>query len=456
MSTKTIVANAYVQQQEPISKLFLRFSIPTAIGMLVNSLYVVADGIFISRGIGSVGLAAVNIGYPIINLTAALSLMFGAGGATLISLYSTDQSFKNRTFTYTILLNLLIYILVAGAVILFPNFIMRSFGATDELLPMVKEYMFPCVLASFFLMLSLSLNAIVRNDNAPRKAMNSLFIGAITNIVLDYIFIFPLRMGIEGGAYATAIGQILSALYLCTHFIHSSFRFDFSFRSIQWRLMGRICSLGFSSFVLEFAVMVITVLLNLALVRMEGQTGLAAYGIISYAFVILRMFFTGLAQGVQPLVSLNYGQKQYGVVLELFRYAHKFCFFATVLALILTYFFAQDVVEVFTEEQSLIPYSAKGLFLYTIAIVFVGANFMNISYLQAMDKAALANSIALCRGIVFMIFGLMVLPTYFGVNGIWLTLPFADVMTFITTCILFKLFKVNKLESKRAVADSIG
>ena len=184
-------------ETQSISTLFYKFAIPASIGMLVNSLYVVADGVFISRGIGSIGIAAVNIGYPIINLTAALSLMFGAGGATLISLHSNNEDFKNKSFTYTIILNLFFYILIASLVFIFPNQIMKFLGATDLLLPMVKDYMYPCIVATFFLMLSISLNAVVRNDNAPKKAMNSLFIGAITNIVLDYVFILSFISSIK-------------------------------------------------------------------------------------------------------------------------------------------------------------------------------------------------------------------------------------------------------------------
>lgn len=427
-----------------ISKLFYQFAIPSALGMLVNSLYVVADGVFISRGIGSIGIAAVNIGYPIINLTSALSLMFGAGGATLISLKSNDQKYKNICFTYTILLNLIFYIFIAGTVFLFPEFIMKSMGATDTLLPMVKKYIYPCVLASFFLMLSVSLNSIVRNDNAPKKAMFSLIIGAITNIVLDYIFIFKLHMGIEGGAYATAIGQIFSALYLCMHFPNSDFRLVYNLKKINWKLIFQICSIGFSSFILEFAVMVITVLLNISLTTYEGQIGVAAYGIISYAFVIYRMFFTGLAQGIQPLISFNYGRENFKAVLKIYYYSQKYCFFLTTFALIIIKFFALDIVKIFTTEQNLFNYTANGLFLYSSAIIFVGANFMNISYLQSMNKAFLANIIAIFRGIVFMILGLLFLPKYFGVNGIWLTLPFADFMSFLMSCIIFKIFKINE------------
>ncbi|MGL4904174.1 MAG: MATE family efflux transporter, partial [Cetobacterium sp.] len=299
-------------------------------------------------------------------------------------------------------------------------------------------------ISTFFLMLSISLNAIVRNDNAPKKAMNSLFIGAVTNIVLDYIFIFILNMGIEGGAYATAIGQILSALYLCMHFPQSTFRLTFNPKKIEWKLMNRICSIGFSSFILEFAVMVITIVFNITLSKSEGQIGIAAYAIIGYSFVAYRMLFAGLAQGIQPIVSFNYGKHNYRKVLEILRYSHKFCLLATILAFILAKVFAGDIVKIFTNESELFEYTKNGLVLYCSAIVFVGANFMNISYLQAMNKSLLANFISICRGIVFMGFGIMTLPKILGVNGIWLALPLADVLTFILTITIFKVLNINR------------
>ena len=431
-------------ENDSVKKLFYKFAIPASLGMLVNALYIVADGVFISRGIGSAGIAAVNIGYPIINLTAALSLMFGAGSATLISLNVRNQPYKNTVFTYTIILNLLFYLFICAIVFIFPDKIMEYLGATDDLLEMVKKYMYPCLVATFFLMIAISLNAIVRNDNAPRRAMNSLFIGAIANIVLDYIFIFIFKMGIEGGAYATVIGQVLSAIYLIMHFPNSKFRLAFNVKKIRWKLMGKICSLGFSFFILEFAVMVITVTLNKTLSSTEGEIGIAAYGIISYSFVLYRLLFTGLAQGIQPLVSYNFGRQNYKRVLEIFKYSHKFSFIATAIALIIVKVFGVDIVKMFTSETRLYDYTAKGLFLYTSAIIFVGANFMNISYLQAMNKALLANIIAILRGIVFMGIGIAILPKLFGLTGIWLTLPFADVMTFLMTLVIFKVFRINK------------
>lgn len=430
-------------EKDSVKKLFYRFAIPAALGMTVNSLYVVADGVFIARGIGSQGIAAVNIGYPLINLMAALSLMFGTGGATLISIKSEDIQYRNKCFSYIIFLNVIFYTFIASIVFMFTNPLMKVMGADENLLPMVKGYMYPCILATLFLMLSISLNAIVRNDNAPKKAMYSLVIGAITNIVLDYVFIFKMNMGIEGGAYATAIGQVLSAGYLCTHFIGSTFKFKINLKEIEWNIVNKILSVGFSSFVLEFAVMVITILLNIVLMERVGIIGASAFGIISYSFVILRMFFTGLSQGIQPIVSYNYGKNNMGRVKEIFRFAHKFSFLAGVASLILVKVLAVPIVRLFTEEAELIPLTAKGLLLYSSAIVFVGANFMNISYLQSMGRAKVSNTIALLRGVVFIVISLMILPNLLGINGIWLALPFSDLLTFITTLLVFK-FVLNK------------
>ncbi|MGL4970016.1 MAG: MATE family efflux transporter, partial [Cetobacterium sp.] len=152
-----------------------------------------------------------------------------------------------------------------------------------------------------------------------------------------------------------------------------------------------------------------------------------------------------------PLVSFNYGRRNYRRVLKIFRYSHRFCFMATLIALFFAKFLALDIVKIFTTESDLFEYTANGLFLYSSAIVFVGANFMNISYLQAMDKALLANIISVCRGVVFMGLGIMILPKFLGVNGIWLTLPFADVLTFILTLIIFKVFGINKTLKKSGI-----
>lgn len=417
----------------PIYKLFLSFAVPSTLSMLVVSLYNIADGVFITRGVGSDGIAAVNIGYPIINFTVALSLMFGIGGATLIAFKKDDIEYQNKCFSHIILLNIVVYIIVAAAIFLFTNPLMKAMGANEQLMPLIKGYMYPCTISTFFLMLSMSLNAVVRNDNAPRRAMVSMFIGAALNIVLDYIFIFKFHFGIVGGAVATAISQIISAIYLCKHFIGSTFRFHISWKTLDFRLLKRLLAIGFPSFILEFAVAVITVLLNIAFMKAVGVFGTAAYSIISYSFMFFRMLFTGLSQGIQPIVSYNYGIKQLKRVRETFIFAHKTCFITSVVSLIFVCFCSKYVAMVFTQDPPLIEECKKGFILYSIAMSFLGFNFVNIAYLQAVDNPLLSNIICMARSFLFVFIALMTLPKFLGVNGIWLALPFADFITAILT-----------------------
>jgi Na+-driven multidrug efflux pump len=324
---------------------------------------------------------------------------------------------------------------------------MMAMGANEKLLPMIKGYMYPCTVSTFFLMMSMSLNAVVRNDNAPRRAMVSTLLGAGLNIVLDYLFIFKFNLGIEGGAYATAISQIISAIYLCRHFIGSTFKLNLSLKKIDFFLLKKLLSIGFPSFVLEFAVAVITVLLNIAFMNAVGVFGASAYGIISYSFMFFRMLFTGLSQGIQPIVSFNYGRKNLDRVKKMLIFAHKITFGASIASLIIIFFLATPVVRIFTHDAPLVVESAKGFILYSIALSFLGFNFVNIAYLQAVDRPMFSNVICMSRSFLFVFIGLVILPKLIGVNGIWLALPFADFMTAILTIPFMKKLTINYVEA---------
>ena len=310
---------------------------------------------------------------------------------------------------------------------------MMAMGANEELLPMVKGYMYPCTVSTSFLMIATSLNAVVRSDNAPKRAMQSTLIGAGMNIVLDYLFIFKFHLGIEGGAYATAISQIAAAIYLCRHFIGSTFKLNLSWKKLNFKIMRRIINIGFPSFILEFAVAVITVLLNIAFMKEAGVFAASAYGIISYSFMLFRMLFTGLSQGVQPIVSYNYGRKNLARVKKILIYTHKVTFIISLISLVLVVFFGKYIVNIFTSDLELIKESTKGFILYSAALSFLGFNFVNIAYLQAVDRPKISNIICMSRSFVFVFIGLLILPKFLGINGIWLSLPFADFMTAVLT-----------------------
>ena len=197
--------------------------------------------------------------------------------------------------------------------------------------------------------------------------------------------------------------------------------------------MKRIISIGFPSFILEFAVAIITVLLNIAFMKEAGIFAASAYGITGYSFMLFRMLFTGLSQGVQPIVSYNYGRKNFARVKKILIYTHKVTFVLSVISLILIIFFGKYMVNIFTSDFELVKESAKGFILYSTALSFLGFNFVNIAYLQAVDRPKISNIICMSRSFVFVFIGLLILPKYWGINGIWLSLPFADFMTAVLT-----------------------
>ena len=423
--------------KDPVWKLFLNFSIPAVTGMIVTAMYSIVDGIFVGRGVGADGLAALNLGYPIVNFGAALSLMFGIGGATLISLNPKDKEFCNRCFSYIIVLNVTAYLLILLLVVFFNERIIRLMGANDNLLPMVKAYMYPCTAALGFLMISNSLNAVVRNDKAPAYAFISMVIGAVTNIFLDWLFIMKFGFGIFGAAAATGIGQLFSMLFLVKYFMKPGSRFKFSFENrIKIDIMKKIVAIGFPSFIMEFTVALITILFNISFMKYSGEMGVSAFCIVGYVFYIFRMLYNGMGQGIQPIVSYNYGEKKLDRVEDTFKIGHKISFGIAIVILIWVNFFGSSLIRLFNEDPELIKTAVHGLRLYASAIIFVGANFINISFLQSKDRAKAANILSVLRSTVFVLIGLLILPKFLGENGIWLALPFSDLLTFLTPLVL--------------------
>ncbi|MGL4653744.1 MATE family efflux transporter [Cetobacterium sp.] len=425
-------------EKDSINKLFFSFSFPAVMGMLISAFYVIIDGIFIGRGIGGDGLAAINVAYPIITLTIALSLMFGTGGATVISIKQGEGKIEevNKYFSHMVILNIISYLLICSLTLIFQNKIVYLLGSSDRLFYLTKAYLIPGVIFSIFFMLSISLNAVVRNDNSPNFAMASMGIGAVVNIFLDALFILKFKWGMYGAAYATGIAQMASALFLLSYFLRKDCKIKFIKDSIDINAVKRICLNGFPSFVLEFAVAVITVLFNSTLMILTGEIGVAAFSIIAYIFYVFRMIFNGLAQGIQPIISYNFGANQSGRIKATLILGHKISLFVSLLILSLVYFERDFIIEFFNGDIELIKLASRGLLIYSSAVIFLGANFINISYLQSMEKSTIANFLSFGRSFVFIIIGIFTLPSFIGVDGVWLSLPFADFMTFVTGAII--------------------
>ncbi|MDX8335070.1 MULTISPECIES: MATE family efflux transporter [Cetobacterium] len=434
-------------EKDSISKLFFNFSFPAVMGMLISAFYVIIDGIFIGRGIGGDGLAAINVAYPVITLTIALSLMFGTGGATIISIKQGEGNSKevNRYFSHMVILNIISYLIICTLTLIFQDKITYMLGSSQKLFYLTKAYLIPGVIFSVFFMLSISLNAVVRNDNSPNFAMISMIIGAITNVILDALFILKFQWGMYGAAYATGIAQTASALFLISYFFKKDCKIKFKKEKLDLQIVKRICLNGFPSFVLEFAVAVITVLFNSTLMVLTGEIGVAAFSIIAYIFYVFRMIFNGLAQGIQPIISYNFGAKHWDRIKATLILGHKISLFVSVIILSFVYFKRNFIVEFFNGDLELVKLASRGLLIYSSAVIFLGANFINISYLQSMEKSTFANFLSFGRSFVFITIGIFTLPSLIGIDGVWLSLPFADFMTFLTGAILSLKNKIKKI-----------
>lgn len=418
--------------KDPVSKLFLRFLIPAITGTMVTALYAVADGIFVGQGIGGRGLAAINVGYPILTFIIAMALGLGMGSSTLISINSDNKEFKNRCFSQTIFVNIIFYIIMMIFVNVMGDKLFYLLGSNKDLLPMVSDYTNICLWFSIFFTFSIILSSIVRNDNSPNYAMKSMLIGAGINIVLDYVLIYHTNLGIKGAAYATGIGQVCSTLYLIRYFVKGK-TFKLVFEKIDLKMLGKMFSIGFPSFILEFAVAFITILFNKEFFRYMGEVGVSAFSIVAYVFYIFRMLFNGLAQAIQPIISYNYGHHEFARIKKIFMLGHLVSLVISIGILIMIKFEGYMIVNMFNDNLELVEVANRGLLLYSSAMVFLGANFINISYLQSKERARAANFISINRSMVFVAGALFILPSQIGVDGVWLALPCSDFLTFLTT-----------------------
>ena len=416
--------------------------------MIGLSCYILADTFFVARGIGSDGLTALNIAIPIFNFVNGIGLMLGMGSATKYAILKAQNKNNEANIVFT---NSLIYILIISVLfitlsILFTSHIAYILGARGNIHSMTNIYIKMILLFSPMFMLNNVLLGFVRNDNHPRLAMIAMLMGSLFNIVFDYIFIFPFNMGIFGAVLATVFSPVVSILILSILFIKKKNTFFIVKPNISFRKFFEISSLGVSFLITEVSSGFVILAFNIIILNIAGNVGVAAYGITANIALVIIAIFTGMGQGVQPIISINYNNQDN--INKIYKYAVILSTSISIFVYIITYLFANEITSIFNRDniEELQKISVNGLRIYFTAFIFVGYNIITCVYFSSRDKAKQAFIISILRGFIFIMPSIFILSSIFNMTGVWLSFPVAEILTSIFAFIFF-INSRNKLIS---------
>lgn len=428
-------------KNKTLFKEFAAYVVPNICGMAGLSCYILADTFFVSKGLGANGLAALNLAIPIYSFVHGCGLMLGMGGATKYSICrgQNEKQQADNVFSHTL------YLLSALALIFvllgcfFSEELTTLLGADAEVFTMTKTYLQVILLFAPAFMTNDVLLCFVRNDGNPRLAMTAMLAGSFSNIILDYLFIFPLNLGILGAVLATGLAPIISLMLLSKHWLTRQNQFHVTLtRPTPW-LTKTILSLGAPSLITEAASGIVMLVFNAIILRLSGNIGVAAYGIVANLSLVITSIYTGIAQGTQPISSRLYGQGDKHGLSELFTYAIKTMLFLSCI-IYLTFLLAADpIAGVFNSEQNmqLQQIAVIGLKLYFTAIPFAGFNIVLSAYFTSTEQVIPAQLLSLARGAVLIIPMTFTLSFFLQMTGVWLSYPITELLTASAGIIFF-------------------
>lgn len=401
----------------------------SVLSTMALSAYILADTLFVANGVGNLGLTALNIALPLFNLINGLGLLLGMGGATLFSLKGGKGSYFSQLVATAVLLGLCFTL--AGIFWVTP--LAKLLGASSASLPLTVEYLrFVLLLAPFFILNNLVL-AFVRNDGNPQLAMIAMLSSSLFNIVFDYIFVFPLNMGMAGAALATVISPILSLLILSFHRKKPQRKLTLELALPQLATISRAVQLGMSSFLTEMSTGVSILIFNQVLLALKGDVAVAAYGVLANIVLVGLAMFTGVAQGIQPLISRAATKKDQAAVQSYLLYGLKI---ALLLALILygvLLVFRQPITGFFNRDQDpvLTQLAVTGIPLYFLSFFASSSNILLSIFFSAIGRAKQAFTIALLRGYLLIIPIILLASKLAGITGVWGSLPLTEMLTMV-------------------------
>lgn len=431
--------------KEPLRKLFFTMAIPSVLAQLINVLYNIVDRIYIGhiKDIGSLALTGVGVTFPIIMVVSAFSAFAGQGGAPLASILlgAKDQEKAEKVLGSSTALLLVFSISLTLILQILKTPLLYAFGASDNVIGFAQDYIGLYLWGTIFVMLSLGLNTFISGQGNAKTAMFSVLIGAVTNIILDPIFIFVMNMGVKGAALATVISQAFSAIWVVNFLISkkSSLKIKRENLKFDMKFVKKIGSLGCSPFIMQSTESLVLLTLNSGLQKYGGDLYVGSMSILISVLQLIFVPVSGIAQGVQPIISYNFGAGNRERVIKTFKALLIVCLVATMFMGGIAVLFPNFYVKMFTESEELMKLTSKMMPIFTLGMCIFGIQqSIQVTFL-AMGQAKFSIFIALLRKVILLVPLAIILPRFLGVKGIYYAEPMADITSVVVASITFAL-----------------
>lgn len=404
-------------------KQFFKFVIPSVVSMLVFNLYTMVDGIYVARFVGEHALSAVNISMPYVNFIFAFSILFSVGTSTVVAIFRGGNNMKsaNETFTRNTIFLTVCALIITLLALVFQNELALFLGASEVTLPYVHDYLGVLIWFTFFFIVSYSMEVLVKTDGFPKLATAAVTVGAVTNIVMDYVLVVHVGMGIRGAAIATGLSQVLTFTVFTIHFLGKRGTIHWCKTTMDLSVYKRIIPIGTADFITELSAGTIIFLFNHAILKHIGDNGVVTYTVITYIYNIVMMTFTGISQGMQPLVSFYRGRREENTCRLFLRYALYSTFAMSMLALAICLFMTPALVSIFIDASraELFTYTVHAFRIYSLCYLVIGYNIVCSGYFAAVEKSGYSFTISLLRGFVLIAASIWIMGELFQGEGIW-------------------------------------
>ena len=443
---------------KPVGRLLLQYALPAIVAMVASSLYNMVDSIFIGQGVGALAISGLAITFPFMNLSAAFGAAIGVGSSAFLSvkLGQRDYDIANKILGNCVMLNIIIGFAFGGVGLLFLAPILRFFGASDATLPYAREYMVIILIGNAVTHLYLGLNAVMRAAGKPRVAMYITIFTVVINAILDPLFIYTLRLGIRGAAYATILSQLMALMWQWKLFGNRKefLHFDYGKFRVEMPIVRNIISIGISPFSMNACACLVVIFINNSLMKYGGDMAVGAYGIANRVAFIFVMVTMGVCQGMQPIAGYNYGAQNYNRMLEVLRLAVIAGTLVCAVGFVIAVFFPEPCVRLFTTDAELIEKSVVAMRYIMALFVIIGAQMVITNFFQSIGKAKVSIFLSLSRQLIFLVPAIAILPPLMGLDGVWLAMPLSDgVAAVMAYAMLWIYIRRLKGEKKYGLVD---